>query len=71
VTNLESIALVFAAVRCVLGLTDALTQWLVLRGQIELIRAAAAMEAVVELSDTRRGRTQWLVITRGAARGHS
>jgi hypothetical protein len=70
VTNPELIALVvIAAVRCVLRLTDALAERLVLRGQVELIRTAATASAVIELADTtRRGRTRRFVISRGAVR---
>lgn len=69
VTDPELIALLIAAVRCVLRLTDALAQRLVLRGQVELIRAAATAKAVVELSDTtRHGRTRRFLISRDALR---
>jgi len=63
VTNPELITLVIAAVHCMLRLTDALAQRIVLRGQIELARTALSAEAVLEFSDiTPRGRTRWFVI---------
>jgi uncharacterized metal-binding protein len=72
VTDPELIALLIAALRCVLRLTDALAQRLVLRGQAELIRTAAAAEAAVELSDTApRGRAQRFMIKCTAARRQS
>lgn len=61
-TNPELIALVVAGMRCLLRLTDALTQRIVLRGQIELIQTAAAAGAAVELSDTTRHGHAWRIV---------
>jgi hypothetical protein len=72
VTNPELIALVIAGVRCGLRLMDALTQRIVLRGQIRLIQTTAAAAAAVELTDTTRyGRTWRIVVDHRPGQGRS
>ena len=51
-TNPELIALVVAALRCVVRLMDALSERIVLRGQIELIHATSARHSAIELIET-------------------